>query len=86
MPGERPVRPGTGGPEDGPSAKARKFVYSWLPKRIWHASRSPGDHSSESCTPLPEGGTNWSTARLRRVRVSSNRLLAISKRRAICQA
>ena len=43
-------------------------------------------HSSESCTPLPDGGTNWSRARFRRVRVSSSRLEAISKRRAICQA
>lgn len=42
--------------------------------------------SSDSCTPLPDGGTNWSLARLRRVRVKPSRLPAISKRRAICQA
>lgn len=50
--------------------------------------RQPGRraYKSESCTPLPEGGMNWSSARVRRVRVSSSRLDAISKRRAICQA
>ncbi len=71
-----------GGPADGQGSHPRELL-KCLPRR---KQARLAYQSSESCTPLPSGGTKRSSRSGMLRLVMPSLFVAISKRRAICQA